>query len=75
MVSEVAKSLEFAPNIQELANKVVRGITDGGAAVFNAVHLRIEKDAKDWSIIMGGEAVRGWRYCLRLSIIFCYRCR
>ena len=57
MVTEVAQSMDFAPSIQALADRVVLGITGNGQAEFNAVHLRIEKDARDWSIIMGGEAV------------------
>ena len=57
VVTEVARSLTFAPEIQRLADRVIAGMTAGGQAEFNAVHLRIEKDARDWSTIMGGEAV------------------
>ena len=57
VVTEVARSLTFAPEIQRLADRVIAGMTAGGQAEYNAVHLRIEKDARDWSTIMGGEAV------------------
>ena len=57
MVTEVARSLVFASKIQALADRVVTSMTHGGKEEFNAVHLRIEKDARDWSTIMGGEAV------------------
>lgn len=64
MVTDVARSLTFAPAVRALADRVVAGISaagGGGGAVrreFNAAHLRLEKDARDWSAIMGGEAVR-----------------
>ena len=58
VVTEVARSLTFAPEIQRLADRVIAGMTAGGQLEYNAVHLRIEKDARDWSTIMGGEAVR-----------------
>jgi hypothetical protein len=58
-VTEVAKSLEFAPFINSLADKVIAALTLGGKREFNAVHLRVEKDARDWSQIMGGPEVGG----------------
>lgn len=57
VVTEVAKSLEFSPRLWALADKVIRGMTDNGRNEYNAVHLRIEKDARDWSAIMGGQEV------------------
>lgn len=39
---------------QALAEKVVQGIVRQGKPVFNGVHMRMEKDAADWAIIMGG---------------------
>ncbi|KAK9810163.1 hypothetical protein WJX72_005905 [[Myrmecia] bisecta] len=57
VVTEVARSLEFSPHIQELADRVIHGMTNAGLHEYNAVHLRIEKDARDWSQIMGGDAV------------------
>jgi hypothetical protein len=39
---------------QALAEKVVKGIVHHGKPVFNGVHMRMEKDAVDWAIIMGG---------------------
>lgn len=57
VVTEVAKSLEFSSKIQQLADRVIHGMTNGGREEYNAVHLRIERDARDWSQIMGGEAV------------------
>lgn len=47
--------------MQALADKVVAGITaQPGVTVFNGVHMRMEKDAADWAIIMGGRA-RLWQ--------------
>lgn len=64
VVTDVARSLTFAPAVRALAEHVIAGISAGGAGggaarrEFNAAHLRLEKDARDWSAIMGGEAVR-----------------
>mmetsp|Transcript_3827 Transcript_3827/g.11047 ORF Transcript_3827/g.11047 Transcript_3827/m.11047 type:complete len:533 (-) Transcript_3827:775-2373(-) len=52
-VTEVARTLEFAPSIEAMADRVVAAI-HSTTPVFNAVHLRIERDAKDWAQIMGG---------------------
>ena len=54
----MARSLEFAPKVAALADRVIHGMTMAGKYEYNAVHLRIEKDARDWSQIMGGEQVR-----------------
>ena len=56
-MTEVARSLEFAPAIVEMADRVVAAIARSSPA-YNAVHLRIEKDARDWSQIMGGPEVK-----------------
>ena len=53
----VARTLFFAPLLTGLADQVVAGMKAAGAAPFNSLHLRIEKDAKDWSTIMGGAGV------------------
>ncbi len=61
LVRDIARTLMFAPAVRALADRVVAGISGGGglgARAFNSVHLRLEKDARDWSIIMGGQAVR-----------------
>ena len=57
LVSEVARTLAFAPALHELANQIIYALTDHGTVAYNAAHLRIEKDARDWSIIMGGDGV------------------
>ena len=57
LAGEVARSLRWSPTVQQLADRVIQGIRAGGTGQFNSVHLRIEKDARDWSLIMGGEAV------------------
>lgn len=54
----MARSLEFSDKVAELADRVIHGMTMAGKYEYNAVHLRIEKDARDWSQIMGGEEVR-----------------
>lgn len=63
VVTEVAKSLRFSPEIAAMADRIVEAVTEGGAVPFNGVHLRIEKDARDWAAIMGGQqvGVRGSR--------------
>ena len=53
----VARTLFFAPLLTGLADQIVAGMTAAGMAPFNSLHLRIEKDAKDWSTIMGGAGV------------------
>lgn len=60
MVTEVARSLAFAPRLHAMADRVVAALTDGGRLPFNGVHLRVEKDARDWASIMGGTQVGGW---------------
>ena len=57
-MSKVARSLPFAPHLEQLAARIVANITGDGRAQFNGAHLRMEKDAKDWSVIMGGEEVQ-----------------
>lgn len=59
VVTEVARSLAFSPRLHALADRVVEGVTDGGRLPFNGVHLRVEKDARDWASIMGGQQVGG----------------
>ena len=54
----MAQSLEFAPDLLELADRVVQAVTDGGRLPFNGVHLRIEMDAIDWAAAMGGGQAR-----------------
>ena len=58
VVTEVARSLEFSSYVTSLADRIIHGMTKGGQLEYNAVHLRIEKDARDWSQIMGGEQAR-----------------
>ena len=77
LVRDVARTLMFAPDVRALADRVVAGISGGGGGgggagaprAYNSVHLRLEKDARDWSIIMGGQAVRPLprHMCCRLS--------
>lgn len=57
VVTEVAKSLKFSPELHALADRIVDAVTEGGTLPFNGVHLRIEKDARDWAAIMGGQQV------------------
>lgn len=56
-MTEVARSLAFAPHLHALADRIVKKLTDGGRLPFNGVHLRVEKDARDWADIMGGTQV------------------
>lgn len=46
---------------QALAKKVIKGIHESeGVDGYNGVHLRMERDAMDWAIIMGGRD-RYWK--------------
>lgn len=58
LVSDVARTLRFAPALEALAARIVANMTHGGRLPYNSAHLRFEKDARDWSIIMGGKDVR-----------------
>jgi hypothetical protein len=43
--------------LQALADKVMKGIDkQEGSSDFNGVHLRMEPDAADWSMILGGNS-------------------
>lgn len=61
---------DVRPAMRALADRVMAGISGGAGSgarkEYNAVHLRLEKDARDWSAIMGGEAVRPDRRVLFL---------
>ena len=57
MVSKVAQSLAFSPQLKALAERVVEQLGQGGRRPFNGVHLRVENDARDWAAIMGGKGV------------------
>jgi hypothetical protein len=64
LVGDVARTLVFAPAVRALADHVVASIGGGGGLggpaprAYNAVHLRVEKDARDWAYGLGGQAVR-----------------
>lgn len=62
----MARSLEFSDKVADLADRVIHGMTMAGKYEYNAVHLRIEKDARDWSQIMGGEQVTALPPCFVL---------
>jgi len=55
--SLVAQKLPFGPDLRALAEESVDGMKQVGKALFNGLHLCIEKDAQDWASIMGGEEV------------------
>ena len=55
--SLVARNLPFAPDLNTLAEEIIDGMKRVGVVVYNGIHLRIEKDAKEWAEIMGGEKV------------------
>ena len=57
---EVAQSLLFAPPMVEVANKILRNITDDSGQLLNGLHLRLEGDAKAHHLFsdVGGEQVR-----------------
>ena len=53
----VARTLFFNPLLTRLADEIVAGMAEAGVKAYNSLHLRIEKDARDWSAIMGGAGV------------------
>lgn len=57
LIEEVARSLEWAPSLKHLANLVIDSLSSNGKGSFNALHLRVEKDAEVWADIMGGKDV------------------
>lgn len=57
MTSKIAATLDFSEAIKHLANKIISHLTMGQAK-YNSVHLRIEKDARDWAELMEGQLVR-----------------
>ena len=56
LVSAIARSLKWAPEMEALADKVLKQIQIKGEK-FNTLHLRLEKDARDWTEILGGAQV------------------
>lgn len=66
VVASVASSLRFAEPLQRMADKVMRGI----GTAYNGLHLRLEKDARDWQRQQGGAEMLElmyWRACERNS--------
>ncbi len=57
LISRVTRSLPFAPSMHQLADFVIAKMTDRGVGLYNGLHLRIEADAGDWRMLMGGEQV------------------
>ena len=64
LVGDIARTLAFAPAVRALADHIEASISGGGGfgalapRAFNSVHVRLEKDARDWAHGMGGQAVR-----------------
>ena len=68
LFASIAQHLRFNPAMEALADQVVAGIMHAAADIpvstgsrdagsfegFNGLHLRIEKDAADWTNILGG---------------------
>ena len=83
LVSEIARSIQFAPSVVALADRVASRVAEasggwpaappGGAhpplAPFNGLHLRIEADARDWAAILGGaeEVWAGYEGAMRAA--------
>ncbi len=60
--------MRWSPTIAALADRVVAGMEATGDGDFNSLHLRIEKDARDWAAIMGGVEVPFSRPPFRASL-------
>lgn len=65
LVGQVALSLSFSRAVDSLASLVIQALQGGSGdtgkgavdSKYNGVHLRIEKDAQDWSTTLGGQQV------------------
>lgn len=68
LTSRVAATLGFSKAIKHLANNIISKITTGQAR-YNSVHLRIEKDARDWAELMEGHLVRHALLCMTMMIM------
>ena len=67
LATEVARALPFSAAVDALARRAAVAMAARGVFAFNGVHLRIEKDAGDWAIILGGQG-RIWHlYCDTLA--------
>lgn len=58
IAAEVARSLGFPPLLVELADEVLRHVTDHGKRPFNGLHLRLEGDIMHVISSLGGIEVR-----------------
>ena len=76
----VARTLFFNPLLTRLADEIVAGMAEAGVQAYNSLHLRIEKDARDWSAIMGGTGVcflismpaqHAWHIQIDLGVLSC----
>ena len=47
---EIARRFTFSPLMQTMADKIIAKM----GTSFNGLHLRLEKDAKDWASLSGG---------------------
>ncbi len=56
--TEAAKGLFFNRTLASLADQVVMAMDPSGEG-YNGLHLRLERDARDWHAMVGGEEVRG----------------
>lgn len=57
LVEEAAAGLFFESRVRSLAERAAPALLREGESYFNAMHLRVEQDAKDWAIILGGPGV------------------
>lgn len=60
VVTDVARSLAFSPALHAMADRIFEAATAHGRLTLNGVHLRIERDARDWATIVGGQQML-WR--------------
>ena len=70
LVTKVAQSLPFAPDMQKIADLVLSEMAAAGINSFNGLHLRMEADAEDWGTLMGGDKVEGCHF-LSASVLMC----
>lgn len=54
LATEVSLSLPFNATLDRLALRTVAAMRAAKVPSFNGVHLRMEKDAGDWMVILGG---------------------
>lgn len=55
---QVAETIEFSVHLTHVAQLVIARLARKTGPTFNGLHLRVEEDARDWALLVGGDEVR-----------------